>query len=418
MAVYFKSQVKEIPKAKSLVRVEMKHLQVGKPLPFDVYIVDDGIHKKVFNKGTVISRLYLEILKEKGISHIYVEPIAKEIMEDYVRKKPQKESGFDSPVVFKNYSFLKEKYFQIEKRLILPETQINFSLYLLDRFELKKIIDASEKKPIVVTEKMIPPSGDLVIEQKDIPLYKAYIESLETQVENLNKENQKELRNLVFKENSKIVIVDLLKDPRSGEKIKKVSNFVISLVETVIEEPDSIYSLLTLKGYDYYTYTHCVNVGVLATGLGIQLGLKKEDIYKLGLGAILHDIGKSEIPHEILNKQGRLNDTEYKIIQQHVIKGYEILKDRKEIPSESLIAVIQHHEKISGKGYPFKLKDGDIKIFGRIAAIADCYDALTTRRPYKPPLTPFFALSILVKEKSNYDSELLKLFIKMLGKIR
>ncbi|WP_059176674.1 HD-GYP domain-containing protein [Thermodesulfovibrio aggregans] len=133
---------------------------------------------------------------------------------------------------------------------------------------------------------------------------------------------------------------------------------------------------------------------------------------------MLHDLGKSQIPHEILNKQGKLNDTEYNIIKQHVLFGYELLENQKEFPKDSLTAVLQHHEKLSGKGYPFGLKADEIKLFGRITAIADCYDALTTRRPYKPPLTSYFALSIIVKEKGDYDPELLKAFIKMLGKIK
>lgn len=84
---------------------------------------------------------------------------------------------------------------------------------------------------------------------------------------------------------------------------------------------------------------------------------------------------------------------------------------------ESLVPVLQHHEKLPGRGYPFKLSGKSIKLFGRIAAIADCYDALTTQRPYKPAFTPFYALSVIAKETGDYDPDLLKIFIKMLGKI-
>ncbi|MBI3592887.1 MAG: HD domain-containing protein [Nitrospirae bacterium] len=133
---------------------------------------------------------------------------------------------------------------------------------------------------------------------------------------------------------------------------------------------------------------------------------------------MLHDIGKSAISHEILHKQGKLDDTEYRIIKNHVIEGEKILRAHKEFPTESLSAVLQHHEKLSGKGYPFKLSGNEIKPFGRIAAIADCYDALTTQRPYKQAFTPFYALSIVAKETGEYDPDLLKIFIKMLGKIK
>lgn len=137
----------------------------------------------------------------------------------------------------------------------------------------------------------------------------------------------------------------------------------------------------------------------------------------MGAMAMLHDIGKSSIPSEILIKQGKLDDREYFIIQSHVLEGAKILSENHRLPEEALPAVVQHHEKMSGKGYPSHLSDKEIKLFGRIAAIADCYDALTTTRSYRPSLTPFYALAIIAKESGNYDPELLKVFIKMLGKI-
>lgn len=418
MAVNFKSQVKEIPPKDSLVKIDISRLQIGKPLPFDVYIKEGGTEKKIFNEGIIISKLFLEVLEEKGFNHIYIASSDEKKIKDYLSKKPAPESVLDSPVVFKNYSFFKEKHFQIDRKLIIPWTEINFSIYKLEGFSFNKVIEASTEHPVLISENSIPSRGELVIEEKDIPLYKEYIESLEKKIENLPQEEKKELKNHLLKENSKVIIKDILHDPRSGEKIKKVEKLVSELVENIVEDPESIYSLLTLKGYDYYTYTHSVNVGVLSTGLAFFIGVDKERTRKLGLGAILHDIGKTQIPHEIVNKQGKLTDTEYNVIKQHVVRGYEILREHKDIPQESLIAVLQHHEKLSGRGYPFGLKGKDIQPFGRITAIADCYDALTTRRPYKPPLTPYFALSIIVKEKGDYDPELLKAFVKMLGKVK
>jgi putative nucleotidyltransferase with HDIG domain len=418
MAVNFKSQVKEIPPKESLVKIDISRLQIGKPLPFDVYIKEGGTEKKIFNEGIIISKLFLEVLEEKGLNQIYIASSDEKKIKDYLSKKPTSESVLDSPTVFNNYSFFKEKHFQIDRKLIIPWTEINFSIYKLEGFNFDKVIEATSDHPVLISENSIPSTGELVIEEKDIPLYKEYIESLEKRIENLPQEEKKELKNLLLKENSKVIIKDILHDPRSGEKIKKVENLVSELVENIIEDPESIYSLLTLKGYDYYTYTHSVNVGVLSTGLALFIGVDKEKTCKLGLGAILHDIGKTQIPHEIVNKQGKLTDTEYNVIKQHVVRGYEILKAQKEVPEASLIAVLQHHEKLSGRGYPFGIKGKDIQPFGRITAIADCYDALTTRRPYKPPLTPYFALSIIVKEKGDYDPELLKAFVKMLGKVK
>ena len=209
---------------------------------------------------------------------------------------------------------------------------------------------------------------------------------------------------------------DLFDDPRSGENIKEAQNAVSAMIDSLTANKDTIHDLLSLRGFDYYTYTHSVNVGVLSIGLGVAINLSKDDTEKLGVGALLHDIGKSSIPSEILNKQGRLDNREFMIIQGHVLEGERLVKENK-LPRESIPAVVQHHEKISGRGYPLHLSEKEIALFGKITAIADCYDALTTNRPYRQALTPFQALVTISKETGNYDAELLKIFIKMLGKI-
>jgi len=397
------------------VKIDLSKLHLNKPLPFDVYIKEEDEIKKIFNKGTVFTEHFLEILKEKGINSVYVESSDEEILQFYISKKLP-EAVLVSPVSFKNYSYLKENFYQIDRALIIPGIEVDFSIYCLKNLKFLKLVDASPEKPFMIHDDTILEEGDILIEKKDFPLFKEYVEFLEKRIEMVSE--KREIKNIIIKETAKNLVIEVLNDPRSGEKIKKIETVVNNIIENILDDPNSIYALLTLKGHDYYTYTHCVNVGVLSIGLGIQIKLNRDDIFKLGMGAILHDIGKSQIPHEILNKQGKLNTTEYNIIKQHVLLGYDILKLYKEIPGESFTAVLQHHEKLSGKGYPFGIKGSEIKLFGRISAIADCYDALTTRRPYKAPLTPYFALSILIREKDDHDPELLKSFIKMLGKIK
>jgi putative nucleotidyltransferase with HDIG domain len=190
------------------------------------------------------------------------------------------------------------------------------------------------------------------------------------------------------------------------------------MVDTILENKAAASDLLSLRTHDYYTYTHSVNVAVLSLGLGIAMGLPKWDVEKLGIGALLHDVGKSTIPSTIINKPGRLDDGEYSIIKTHVSEGEKILRSGKEIPEESFIAVSEHHERLSGRGYPSKKSGEDIHPFGRITSIVDCYDAMTTERSYQPARTPFYALSIITHEAGDYDKELLTLFIKMLGELK
>ena len=398
--------------------VDVNKFIVGARLPFEVYVKDKGILKSLFNQGMLFTNISKDLLKEKGISEVYVASKDSSTLDYYLSKNDtRKASAYDDPTLFKKYSFYKESHHQIDKNLLLPGTNINFSLFVLNKFSFSPVIEASERSPAKIEENILGATGDIVIKKSDIPLYHAYIDSLLNE-KGISEKDKSRIKAVAIKENSKIVIKDLLDAPRSGEKIKESNVLVNNMIDCILENRDSIYDLLTLRSYDYYTYTHSVNVGALSIGLGVAVDMKRDDIEKLGMGAILHDIGKSAIPHEVLNKQGKLDDAEYRIIKNHVIEGEKILRTHKEIPEESFIPLLQHHEKLTGKGYPFKLSGDEIKLFGRIAAIADCYDALTTQRPYKPSFTPFYALSIVAKETGEYDPELLKAFIKMLGKIK
>jgi HD-GYP domain-containing protein (c-di-GMP phosphodiesterase class II) len=397
--------------------VQIEKLISGTRLGFDVYVRDGGIIKPLFNKGMVFTNVAKEILSEKGISEVFIP--GRDVSEfNFYFSKHKPPSDESTAAVFKKYSFYKEKHHPIDRTLIIPGTKINFSLFALNRFTFEIIIKASEDSPASVDEKVLNVAGDIVIKQQDIPLYHEYLNSLLTSTDIISKTEHTNVKAVAIKENSKIIIKDLLDNPRSGAKIKESNILVNNMIDCIMENKDAIYDLLSLRNYDYYTYTHSVNVAVLSVGLGIAIGLKRDNVEKLGMGAMLHDIGKSAVPHEILNKQGKLTDLEYRAIQSHVIEGEKILSDHKEIPGESLHPVLQHHEKLTGKGYPFKLTGGKIELFGRITAIADCYDALTTQRPYKPAFTPFYALSLVSKETGDYDSDLLKAFIKMLGKIK
>jgi putative nucleotidyltransferase with HDIG domain len=398
------------------VSVNVDELIVGTRLPFDVFIKDKGIIKQLLNKGSLYTNITKEILKEKGISNIYIKTEDVSLLKHSLNKKSQKNSFYDDPTVFKEYSYYKEQYYQIDRNILAPGTTINFNLFTLDRLAFSLIVEATEESPAKLDENILNASGDIVIKKSDVPLYHAYLDSLLK--DSASRQDSLKIKAAVIRENSKIIVKDLLENPRSGEKIKEVKSMVDNTIDCILKNKDAIYDLLSLKGYDYYTYTHSVNVAIMSIGLGMAIDLKTDDVEKLGIGAMLHDIGKSAIPHEILNKQGKLDDFEYKVMRNHVVEGEKILRTHKEIPEESFAAVLQHHEKLTGKGYPFHLSGKDIKLFGRITAIADCYDALTTQRPYKPAFTPFYALSIVAKETGEYDPDLLKAFIKMLGKIK
>ena len=399
------------------ISLSIDSLRVGSKLPFDVYIKDKGILKQVFNKNTIFTNVAKDILKSKGTTEVYVYKTDELALLSYNENKEQKKvSILDDPIQFKNYSFTKEEHHQIDKYLLIPGSNVTFSIFLMSKLKFSQLVEASEQNNIKIPDLRLV-DGDLVIKKSDLTLYNQYINEI-INSKDIPENEKSKINSIAIRENSKVIMKSILDDPRSGKNIAKTAEVVNNMIDNILENKDSIYDMLSLRNFDYYTYTHSVNVSVLSIGLGIELGLKRNEIEKLGTGAMLHDIGKSTIPHEVLNKQGKLNDVEYRIIMNHVIDGYNLVKDRKDLDKDSIIPLLQHHEKLNGKGYPNKLIAKEIKLFGRITSIADCYDALTTQRPYKPAFTPYYALSIIAKETGNYDPELLRIFIKMLGNIK
>ncbi len=313
------------------------------------------------------------------------------------------------------YFTQKERFHQIERTSLIQGYEINFCIYIHKGLDFKTLIEASDKSPVKIPPEVLNFTGDIVIKAADIHLYNKYLESLESAA--LPEKEKNSLKALVIKEKSKIIMRDVLADPRSGKNIKNSSIMVERIAASIFDNKDTLYDLISIKNFDYYTYTHSVNVAVLSIGLGIASGLRSAEIFHLGFGALLHDIGKSSISPEILNKPGRLTPAEFQVMKNHVVEGEKILREHQAFPQDSFYAITQHHEKLSGSGYPGGIKASDIKSYGRITAIADSYDALTTQRPYKDALTPYNALSIILKEPEDYDQELLRVFIKMLGKM-
>jgi HD-GYP domain-containing protein (c-di-GMP phosphodiesterase class II) len=423
--------------------VDLDKLSEGKHLPFDVFTKDMGLTKPLFEKGMLFTSTTKSVLKAKGISEVFIRQKNIDDNDTYfAATKDEKSSFYDDPVLFNKYSFYKDQHHQIDRAFLIPGARIYFSLYVLHKLNFSPVVEVTIENPVRITEDMLSVPGDLVIKKSDIPLYYQYLNFLTTS-KNISSEKRykaklaaikertkiiirdfidspaalKQIKGIGTKERAKILVRNILNDPKSGEKMLELIGSINEMVDSISENRDAVYGLLSLKGCDYYTYTHSVNVAALSVSLGIALGLKRDQVANLGLGAILHDIGKSVIAPEILHKQGKLNEAEYKILRNHVLEGEKILLTHKTFPEESFPAVLQHHEKLSGRGYPRQLSGNQIKTFGRIVGIADCFDALTTHRPFKPALAPYLALSVIAKETGNYDHEFLRVFIKTLGEI-
>jgi len=187
-----------------------------------------------------------------------------------------------------------------------------------------------------------------------------------------------------------------------------------SVVDRIIDELERsrqvFIDLNEFRRFDNYTYIHSVNVAILAALIGLQMGYKGQTLRNLTVGALFHDIGKSSIPLQILNKPSGLTKEEFEIIKRHPVLGEEMLRFSG-VPSEALSAVRHHHERWNGEGYPDGLKQRAININPQIVAVADVFDALVADRPYRKGLPPYHALEIIIAGSGKeFNEDIVKNF--------
>jgi HD-GYP domain-containing protein (c-di-GMP phosphodiesterase class II) len=198
--------------------------------------------------------------------------------------------------------------------------------------------------------------------------------------------------------------------------ISGVREVVNPMVESVIRNPDACVWLACSKDEQSYTWGHSAGASVWAVALGRQLGLPRADLQRLAMGALLLDVGKLKVPEDLLLKRERLTPGEFQLIKSHVEFGLEMLEGTG-ILSRSVTDMLEfHHERHGGHGYPRGIGGNDIPVFGRIAAIVDCYDAITSRRPYAPPMSPSNAVKKLYAWRDiDFDALLVEEFIQAIG---
>jgi HD-GYP domain-containing protein (c-di-GMP phosphodiesterase class II) len=202
--------------------------------------------------------------------------------------------------------------------------------------------------------------------------------------------------------------------------IRKTVRIVQKTVDLVFEKRSILLKLSTLKDYDDYTYTHSVNVSILAICLGQHIGLTKNALETLGICGLFHDLGKVDVPLKILNKQGKLSEHEFKVIQKHSLNSVRHiakLRAPRELKSKIMLAPFEHHLKYDLSGYPRSWRSEPVSLYGRILTIVDVFDAITSPRVYRAEtISPDQALRMMSEiAGKDFDPILLKAFINMLG---
>ncbi|MDT8368029.1 MAG: HD domain-containing protein [Longimicrobiales bacterium] len=218
------------------------------------------------------------------------------------------------------------------------------------------------------------------------------------------------------------VAKDVLGDVRLGKAVnaRKVKRAVQGIVDQVLADEPSIVTMTTLRDFDEYTFTHCVNVCIFSVVMGQRLGLDRLSLYELGLGALLHDLGKMRLPHELVTKPGGLNDEEWEHLKEHPALGLLHLFQTGgyiDVPYRQMLMAYEHHMKTDLKGYPTNRRPREPGIFSRIVAVADGFDAATSVRSYQHK--PWGADEVLREMRENrargYDQLLVKALIAATG---
>lgn len=203
-------------------------------------------------------------------------------------------------------------------------------------------------------------------------------------------------------------------------RINTTRRLMQSIFNHLIENESFVHGLTNIKNYDEYTLNHSVNVCTLAIALGRRLGLDRNELVDLGISAFFHDVGKLETPLEILNKPTKLDEEERKIIEKHPHHGAQKLVHSEEfrnLPLRAIHVALEHHIKADLTGYPRFSKRNSVNLYSKIVKVVDYFDAITTKRAYRPHVfTRDEALALMLKQSgTEFDPLILKVFVNMMG---
>lgn len=195
--------------------------------------------------------------------------------------------------------------------------------------------------------------------------------------------------------------------------VESISNTAEELIDSLSSQKDILVNIADIKMYDDYTYHHSLSVAIMSIAIGMEIGFERDRLAELCVAGLLHDIGKVSVPIEIINKPGKLTKEEFETVKMHPVYAAQHLKERDLVNDNVFKGIIQHHEKMDGTGYPYKLSGKNIHPYARILAVADVYDALTSNRPYRVPNPPNEAIEyIMAGNETHFDEQVIRAFLR------
>ena len=310
-----------------------------------------------------------------------------------------------------------KRYKSIDKRVITEGEKLTFELYLPNEertamsmyLKSDTVINGNDKVRLREVEKVY-------IDEEDSLVYEAYVQHhIQTiaRAEDISLDDKA----IIVYERASSVVDEMFRNPESLEVAKNVKPLVDSIVDIILHDTKAVESLLKITAHDFYTHTHSINVSIYTLSLGAYLGMDEEELRVLGMAAILHDIGKSKVNYDIINKNGKLTEMEFEEMKTHPAQGHSIALHLGITDERILTGIRHHHEKLIGGGYPDGLRGDEVSYFARIIGVCDVFDALTTKRSYKDPMSTFESIKLMKEAMQGHlDFDIVNSLIRMLHK--
>lgn len=303
-------------------------------------------------------------------------------------------------------------------RPVYMDLYLPFPIAKSNQVSMTRIIEASEvfssgHRQVVEKHGL----SNVYLPVEHLPQYLDYVKEVTEEVIDDPEVSTKVKAEIVY-DNAAQIVREAMTEPRLGHNIEVGQHYVKTVVRFVTEMPEAIECLAQMMVIDYSVYTHSVNVCLLTAAFAHFLGLTPDKVNDIGLGGLLHDVGKNRIPETILKKPTGLDREEWEVIKNHPASGFRLLRNSVQLAPDTLRMIYQHHENFDGTGYPRGLKQEQISTASRMIRLIDAYDAITAERCYKAAVPPFKAIQVMLREMAGQIwSPLFEPFIVFLGQI-